>query len=130
MTASGQELIFADCSATAVLLVIAVWILLKRVRTSAARAQSHLRTELECRMDSQHADCCAQLAQLAANVAVLEMSSREIEEAKGGLSRSMRSAAMQLLRSGISPDNAAKELSVARNEMRLIAAVADVLQRS
>ena len=85
------------------------------------------------RMLLQHqAECSEQIARLGRNVTVLELSAQNVEEngrglAHHGLTRSIRSQAMQLLRSGQSPESAASALGVAKREMRLIARVSRLL---
>jgi hypothetical protein len=68
------------------------------------------------------------VAQLSRSVADLELNARNIGEAGwGGLTRTRRSQAMQLLRSGMSPESAASNLGIATREMRLISRVSRVL---
>jgi hypothetical protein len=96
----------------------------------AAAAQSHaeLRSELQSMLCEQKADWTEQIAQLGRTVAVMELSAQNIDEAgKGGLTRSVRAQAMQLLRSGMSPERAASTMGIGKREMRLIAAVSRTL---
>ena len=68
------------------------------------------------------------VAQLSRNVADLELNARNVGEAGwGGLTRTRRSQAMQLLRSGMSPESAASSLGMATREMRLISWVSRIL---
>jgi hypothetical protein len=68
------------------------------------------------------------IAQLSRSVADLELNARNIGEAGwGGLTRTRRSQAMQLLRSGMSPESAASSLGIAMREMRLISKVSRIL---
>jgi hypothetical protein len=68
------------------------------------------------------------IAQLSRSVADLELNARNIGEAGwGGLTRTRRSQAMQLLRSGVSPESAASTLGIAMREMRLISRVSRIL---
>ena len=112
------------------------WLALRVHRVIVERAQAELRSELWAELQSElqsklrehRADCSEQIAELGCSVAVLELRAQNIDEAgKGGLTRSLRSQAMQLLRSGVSPENAAATLGTGRREMRLIATVSRTL---
>jgi hypothetical protein len=65
---------------------------------------------------------------LAKSVAFLEQSSLQTEDTlRDRLTPSVRSKAIQLLRSGIPADTAASTLTMARSDVRLIAAVTKTL---
>lgn len=105
-----------------------------RVRADGnhARLLSALRSELQSQMQAmlleQQAEYSEQIARLGRNVAALEQSAQNVDEVRTGeLSRSVRSQAMQLLRSGMSPESAASALRIGRREMRLIASVSSTL---
>lgn len=101
---------------------------LRNHRVAVEKTQAELRLELQSMLREQQVACSGQIAQLGRNVAVLELSAQNIDEAaKGGLTRSVRSQAMQLLRSGMSPESAASTLGIGRREMRLIARVSRTL---
>ncbi len=69
------------------------------------------------------------LNEVRRSIGFLERSGTQIEDAlRGGLTRSLRARAMQLLRSGNTPDRAATELGLGRSEMRLLAHVSRILQ--
>jgi len=101
--------ITAACSA-------ALWRVLRRHRNLALNENHALRAEMH-----------GLIAQLQENVSVLEKSAQQVAEAKGGLTRSMRAQAMQLLRSGMSPDSAAASLGIGRREVRLLSSVSHAL---
>ncbi|MDP9054976.1 MAG: hypothetical protein M3N93_11865 [Acidobacteriota bacterium] len=89
--------------------------------------QAALRSELESMMTAKQAECDARMASLGESLAVLERSARNADTAAiGGLTRSARSQAMQTLRSGVSPEQAACSLGIGRREMQLLAAVSRV----
>jgi hypothetical protein len=93
---------------------------------------SELRAELQSQMQAMllahQVEYSEQIAQLGRNVAALEQSAQNVDEVRtGGLSRSARSQAMQLLRSGMSPESAASALRIGKREMRLIATVSSTL---
>jgi hypothetical protein len=76
----------------------------------------------------QHDECARQIAQLTRQVADLQLSHQNIEDvSKGGLPRSRRSQAMQLLRSGMPAESVASSLGIATREMHLIAEVSRML---
>jgi hypothetical protein len=90
--------------------------------------QKRFRLEMQSMLREHQVECSAQIAQLAANVAVLETSAQNADNlSTGALSRSTRSQAMQLLRSGMSPENVAASLGLGRREMRLLASVSRTL---
>jgi hypothetical protein len=94
---------------------------------SLARTQSELRAALE----RNQAACLDQIGRVSRAVEFLEASGRNTEDAIGrAMNRSLRSQAMQLLRSGMTPDTVAAALGVAKREVRLIAGVSSVLTRS
>jgi hypothetical protein len=105
-----------------------------RVRAAGnhARLLSELRSELQSRMQAmlleQQVEYSRRIAELGSNVAALEQSAQNVDEVRTGeLSRSVRSQAMQLLRSGMSPASAASALRIGKREMRLIATVSSTL---
>jgi hypothetical protein len=124
----SPEIIAAGCAGAAILISFAVGLFSLKQRAVAIRGQAELRSEFENRIAGQHTECSVQIAQLAENVAVLEMSAQQIADAQGGLTRSIRSQAMQLLRTGMSPENAASALGMSRNEVRLLACVSKTLR--
>ncbi len=92
----------------------------------AAFERTH--AELWAMLGAHKAECSERIEQLGQEVAVLELSAQNIDEAgKAGLTRSARSQAMQLLRRGMSTDDAASTLGIARREMQLIAKVSGTL---
>ena len=78
-------------------------------------------------LHARHTECAGQIAQLGESVSELAKSAQSMDAAKGGITRSARSQAMQLLRSGMSPDNAAAALGIGRREMHLLASVSRIL---
>jgi hypothetical protein len=87
-----------------------------------------LRSELESMVRAQHTECADQIARLGESLSVLERSAQSMDAAaKGGITRSTRSQAMQLLRSGMSPENAASAVGMGRREMHLLAGVSRIL---
>jgi hypothetical protein len=101
---------------------------LKKDRVTAKRIHAELRAELQAIVLEHKAGCSEQIAQLSRSVTVLELSAQNVDQAgKGGLTRSLRSQATQLLRTGMSPESAASTLGIGRREMRLIARVSRTL---
>jgi hypothetical protein len=97
---------------------------LRKQGAALGRAQAELRTLL----GAHEIECSEKIEQLVHAMAVLEMSAQNIDEAgKAGLTRSVRSQAMQMVRRGISPDSAASTLGIGKHEMHLIARVSDAL---
>src|ERR1035438_6839272 len=77
------------------------YMMFRRQRSSAKADRETLRAELESIMHAQQVECLDQIAQFAETVAILGRSAQHMDDAsKGGLTRSIRSQAMQLLRSG------------------------------
>lgn len=100
------------------------------LRGQGARAQwqrEELKAELESQLRQQGQEFSEQVARLGRSVEILELSAKSVEEAGRGLTRSRRSQAMQMLRSGMSPESAAASLGMGRREMRLIARVSRIL---
>jgi hypothetical protein len=100
------------------------------LRSHRARAQwqrEELQAELQSQLRQQREEFSEQVSRLGRSVEVLELSAKSVEEAGRGLSRSRRSQAMQLLRSGMSPENAATSIGMERREMHLIAKVSRIL---
>jgi hypothetical protein len=68
------------------------------------------------------------IGQVARAVEFLEKSGQSSEAVlRGKLTHSVRSQAIQLLRSGMSPDSAAAAAGIARREMHLISRVSQIL---
>lgn len=68
-------------------------------------------------------------ADVRQSIASLESQGQQMEDAlRGRFTNSLRSKAAQLMRSGHTPEKAAAELGVPRNEMRLLARVSRILQ--
>ncbi len=109
--------------APGILLAAFCLLLLRRRRMADDRRHSELLSLIEW----QRAENAQQIAQLTRSVEVLERTQRSAEEAAGGLTRSCRSQAMQLLRSGMSPETAASSVGLATREMRLMAKVSRML---
>jgi hypothetical protein len=100
------------------------------LRSNRARAEwqrEELRAELHSELLRQREEFSERVAQIGHSVEVLELSAKSVEEAGRGLSRSRRSQAMQLLRSGMSPASAATSMGMGRREMHLIARVSRML---
>ncbi len=126
--APGSDAFFAalGCLGPAVAGATAIvgFIALRTQRVVGARKHS----ELLSMLDGQRKESAQQIAEIARGVEDLERSQRSIEEAGGsGIPRSRRSQALQLLRSGMSPESAASSLGLGTREMRLIANVSRVL---
>jgi hypothetical protein len=109
---------------TGILMAAACLVLWRKYqRTTESRHQ-----ELAASLEQHRAECVEKMDQLGRNLAVLETSAQNIENlGEAALTRSRRSHAMQLLRSGMSPETAAASLGIARREMRLIARVSSIL---
>jgi hypothetical protein len=102
-------------------------LMLRRHHTRAEWQRAELQAELQSQLWQQREEFSEQMAQLGRSVEVLELSAKSVDEAGRGLSRSRRSQAMQLLRSGMSPESAATSLGMGRREMHLIARVSRIL---
>lgn len=95
-------------------------------KRGAAFERAH--AELLAMLGAHNAECSERIEQIGCGMAVLELNAQNIDGAgKAGLTRSVRSQAMQLLRSGMPPDSAASTLGIGRREMRLIARVSRTL---
>jgi len=80
-------------------------------------------------IDRHQGACCERFDGLRRSHEDLETSLRNTRDTlrDGRLNRSTRAAALQLLRSGMSPDAAAAESGIAKREMRLLAKVPGLL---
>ncbi len=109
--------------ALAVGLFSLVWNL--RLRSDNKRATNALRTE----MNRAHIDCVAQIGRVAEDLATAERNAQSSLELlrDGRLAVPARSRALRMLRSGMSPETAASELGMARNEVSLLQKVAIAL---
>lgn len=97
---------------------------LRKDRIAAERTHAELRALLS----AHQAECAERTEQLGRGIAFLELSAQNRDEAgRPALTRSLRSQAIQLLRSGMPPDSAASTLGISRREMRLIAHVSRAL---
>jgi len=92
-----------------------------RQRCKLAREAASAREALELR----RSECSEQFEELRKAQQTLEGSLHSTRDVLrcGRLNRSTRSAAVQLLRSGMSADTAASSLGLARREMRMLAKV-------
>jgi hypothetical protein len=87
------------------------------------------RTQQE--LETNQAACLEQIGQVSRTVEFLELSGRNTDDAIGrAMNRSLRSQAMHLLRTGLSPETVASTLGVAIREVRLIAGVSSILARN
>ncbi len=121
MIAIQPEIIFATgCAGILIIVCLAFWLILRK--------QATLRSEMQSHIDSRRDECHQEIAALAENVATLERSAQQIAEAKGDITRSIRSQALQLLRSGMSSENTAAALGMGTNEVRLLATVSRSLR--
>ena len=95
-----------------------------RVRLEQAREELHI-------MLRQHqTEYQDGLGQVGRAVGFLEESAQNTQHAlQGKLTRTVRAQAMQLLRSGMSPEKAASATGIARADMRLIARVSRILSQ-
>lgn len=109
--------------APGILLAGICFLLLRRRRIADDKRHSELLSMIEW----QRAENTQQIAQLTRSVEILERTQHSVEEAAGGLTRSHRSQAMQLLRSGMSPETVASSVGLAAREMRLMAKVSRIL---
>jgi hypothetical protein len=101
-------------------------LVLGKYRSDARQSHADLRTELRAVLSEQKVECSEQIDLLKSSIAVLELNGRnDAGVATGGLTRSLRSQAVKLLRSGMPPEGAAAILGIGRREMRLIACVSD-----
>jgi len=110
--------------ASGILGSVICWLALRQRRIAVERTHA----ELWAMLGAHKAECSEKIEQLGRGIAVLELSAQNRDEAgNAGLTRSVRSQAMQLLRSGMPPDSAASTLGIGRREMRLIAGVSRAL---
>ena len=110
-----------------ILAALACGLALRSHRVRMQAAQAALRSELESMLHANHTECAGQIAQFGESVSELAKSAQSLDAARGGITRSARSQAMQLLRSGMSPDNAAAAVGIGRREMHLLASVSRIL---
>jgi hypothetical protein len=92
-----------------------------RQRRKSGREATSVREALELR----RTECSEQFEELKKAHQTLEESLHSTRDVlrDGRLNRSTRSAAVQLLRTGMSPDTAASTLGLARREMQMLAKV-------
>jgi hypothetical protein len=110
--------------ASGILGSVICWLALRQRRIAVERTHA----ELGAMLGSHKADCAEKIEHLGRSIVVLELTVQNRDEAgKAGLTRSVRSQAMQLLRSGMPQDIAASTLGIGRREMRLIAGVSRAL---
>jgi hypothetical protein len=83
---------------------------------------------VRCSVEHQRTECAEQISEVKQVLADLELSAQNVERAlAGNLTRTARSQAIQLLRSGASLETAAIRLGLARREMHLISRIANLL---
>jgi hypothetical protein len=84
---------------------------------------------LRCEFERLEALCRGQTDSLRRDFTALELSMQNTDEIlrEGRLYGTSRAQAMRLLRSGMSPDTAAATLGMAQREVKLLAAVAQLL---
>ena len=113
---------------TATLALILLW-LHRRRSARAMEKVGRVHEKLTEGIIRQESTCSERFHQLKRELSSLELNMQTTEEVlkDGRLSRSGRAQAMRLLRSGITPETAATTLGVARNEMRLLAKVSEIL---
>ena len=94
---------------------------LRRARADFDLEVAHVQEE----QGRSQAACSARIDELKREFQALCLSMQNTDELmrEGRLSRSSRAQAMQLLRSGVSPDTAASTLGIAKREMHLLAKV-------
>lgn len=103
---------------------IVAMILAARASRRQRTALEHLREELLVMMSQHRTEYRDSLDEMGRAIAFQEESARQTEEAlRERLTPSLRSRAIQLLRSGLSADSAASTLGMPRSDLRLIAAV-------
>ena len=105
--------------------LVFLWLQHRRAMEDARRRDERFSEEI----GKQESACSERVAELKRDLKTLEMNMQTAEEVlrDGRLSRSSRSQAMRLLRSGVTPETAASTLGVAKNEMRLLARVSAIL---
>ena len=118
---------FIGVAAASALGIIAGAICLMLMRRQRI-AIEETRSELGSKLSDYMKTCSEQIERLGRNIATLELAAQNVDDAgKGGLTRSARSQAMHLLRSGMPPDSAASVVGLGKREMRLIASVSGIL---
>jgi hypothetical protein len=107
------------------LLSIASVVLVRRYGAGSAIAATRMREE----WGAQRIGHTTEIESLKRQIENLETSLKNSDEIlrEGRLNHSSRAHALQLLRSGVSPDNAATSLDMPRREMRLLAKVSRLL---
>lgn len=111
-------------------LLVALFVLLAARRSSRrdVLALEHLREEVMVMLSQQQTEYLDGLEDLRRGLSFLEESGKQTETAmREGLTPSLRSRAIQLMRSGLSPDAAASTLAMPKSDLRLIATVSRVL---
>ncbi len=105
-----------------------VWLSFAAQWRSRARQRTEL-AKLQVELDSQKAASSASFSELNRDVLALREEVRTPPEPPraGGLNRSARAQALQLLRSGVSPESAATSLGMGKREMRLLEQVSQTL---
>jgi hypothetical protein len=93
-------------------------------RIAAAKVHAELRSMVR----EQEAEWSGRIEQLDHRMAAFELRVQSVDDAaKGGLTHSVRTRALQLLQSGMSVESVASTLGIGRREMRLIARVSRTL---
>lgn len=114
--------------ACGILAALVCGLAIRRHRLQTQRDHAALRAELESALKAQDSACADQIARLGESISVLENSAQSPDTAaKGGLTRSARSQAMQLLRSGMSLEHAGTASGIGKREMHLLAGVSRIL---
>jgi hypothetical protein len=104
---------------------IAALIAARRTGRRQSVALEQLREEMQVLLCQQQTEYRDGIVQMGESVAFLEESSRQSEDLlRNRMTPSLRGKALQMLRSGLSPERAASTLAMPRNEVRLIATVA------
>jgi hypothetical protein len=103
----------------------ASFVLVRRYHAGSARDTTLMREE----WGAQRIGHTTEIESLKRHIQSLETSLKNSDEIlrEGRLNHSSRAHALQLLRSGISPDSAAASLDMPRREMRLLAKVSRLL---
>lgn len=107
--------------------ILACIFLVLALRKSQVRLDQ-VREEFLIMMHQQQTEYRNGLGEVNRALIFLEQSAQTIEDAtQGRLTNSVRSQAIQLLRTGMPPEKAASTLGVGKCEMRLIARVSGIL---
>jgi hypothetical protein len=103
-------------------------LVLRKQRSASALAHAEMGSEIQSRLLEQKADYSEQIARLSRELDALELGVQNTGQAgRSALTLAIRSQAVQLIQSGMSPETVAQALGIGKREIRLMANVSRTL---